>query len=101
MACASSAKYGAKKSARIPSATAKGGSIRSHIAPSASKYAIMSPRMPGSSGGHWLRPRKGLPATTSGWSGPRSWLIKKLSFWFGLVALWTVEAPCTEALIGK
>ena len=52
-------------------------------------------------GGHWLRPRNGLPATTSGWSAPRSWLTKKLSFWFGRVALCTVEAPCTEALIGR
>ena len=51
--------------------------------------------------GHWLRPRSGVPAMTSGWSGPRSWLMKKLSFWFGRVALCTVEAPCTEALIGR
>ena len=75
--------------------------MRSHIAPSASKYAIMSARNPGSPEGHWLRPRNGLPAITSGWSGPRSWLTKKLSFWFGRVALCTVEALCTEALIGR
>ena len=36
-----------------------------------------------------------------GMLGPRSWLTKKLSFWLGLVALCTVEAPCTEALIGR
>jgi hypothetical protein len=66
-----------------------------------SKYAIMSRRNSASPPGHWLRPRNGRPATTSGWSAPRSWLTKKLSFWFGLVALCTVEAPCTEALIGR
>src|ERR1700712_3878477 len=27
--------------------------------------------------------------------------MKKLSFWFGFVALCTVDAPCTEAFIGR
>ncbi len=61
----------------------------------------MSARISGNFAGHWLRPRKGLPAITSGWSGARSWLMKKLSFWFGWVALCTVEAPCTEAFSGR
>jgi hypothetical protein len=75
--------------------------MRSHIAPSAWKYVIVSARNPGSPEGHWLQPRKGFRATTSGWSGLRSWLTKKLSFWFGRVGLCMVEAPCTEALIGR
>src|ERR1700732_3601708 len=37
----------------------------------------MSERNPGSPAGHWLRPRNGFPAITSGWFGPRSWLTKK------------------------
>ena len=59
------------------------------------KYAIMSARR-----SRQARPATGCaraagsPARTSGWSGPRSWLMKKLSFWLGLVALCT----CRRAL---
>ena len=85
----------------MSSATAKSGSIRSHIAPSASKYAIMSRRMPGMFRRPLVAAAQRLPGDHVGMVGPRSWLTKKLSFWFGLVALCTVEAPCTEAFIGR
>jgi hypothetical protein len=65
------------------------------------KYVIILARITGSAVGHCLRPRNGLLTRTSGCSGPRSWLRKKLSFWLGFVALCTVEAPCTDALIGR
>jgi len=51
-------------------------------------------RMRACPSGHWFRPRRGVPATTSGWSADRSWLMKKLSLKFGRVALWTVECRC-------
>ena len=42
----------------------------------ATKYASIVSRKPGTSVGHWLGPWKGTPFWTSGWSGGRSLPIR-------------------------
>ena len=44
-----------------------------------------------------MRPRKGMTLSNAS----ASWVTKKDSFWFGLVALCTVECACVLAFIGR
>ena len=101
MIWASLTKNGAKKSVGSSSERASTGRIRSPSASIVLKYATIIARMPSWPAGHWLRPRNGVPATTSGCAAPRSWLMKKLSLKLGRVALWTVEARCMLWFTGR
>src|SRR5258708_17702533 len=64
----------------MPSATAKGGSMRSHSAPIASKYAIISRRNLASPPGHWSQPRNARPGNDVGVVGAAIMADEKLSF---------------------
>ena len=63
--CASLAKNGAKCSAGMPRAGPH-GSMRSPTPSSVLKYVTIAARIRSCPSGHWLRPRSGMPATTSG-----------------------------------
>ena len=64
--CASFAKNGAKCPAGMPRARDSTGSMRSPTPSSVLKYVTIAARIRSCPSGHWLRPRSGVPATTSG-----------------------------------